>query len=108
MIGMLCNGRFTVVVRGASILEKPDDATHARTMLKSLSGASHQVVTGVCLITASQQGPAYAVDVTKLNVIRFQSPFSKAPTLSSAFSATTTLMITSQQVNIASRVHRLY
>ena len=34
---------------------KPADADHARRMLRELSGKTHQVVTGVCLKTASEQ-----------------------------------------------------
>jgi septum formation protein len=45
------SGRFflgsdTVVVRDGKILGKPADAADARTMLRSLSGRSHEVVSG--------------------------------------------------------------
>lgn len=39
----------TVVVRGEEILEKPKDAADARRMLRELSGATHQVMTGLCI-----------------------------------------------------------
>jgi len=41
----------TVVVVGEEVLGKPADANEARDMLQSLSGRTHQVVTGVCLAT---------------------------------------------------------
>jgi septum formation protein len=39
----------TVVVLGDEILEKPKDAADARRMLRELSGATHQVMTGLCI-----------------------------------------------------------
>lgn len=39
----------TVVHRGDRIFEKPTDAADARAMLALLSGASHEVTTGVCI-----------------------------------------------------------
>ncbi len=39
----------TIVVLGEEILEKPKDKTEAKRMLTSLSGASHYVITGVCI-----------------------------------------------------------
>ena len=40
-------GADTVVVLGGRVLCKPRDASHARKMLRSLSGRSHRVLTGV-------------------------------------------------------------
>jgi septum formation protein len=40
----------TTVVIGQSILEKPSDASEARDMLNQLSGRTHAVLTGVCLL----------------------------------------------------------
>lgn len=42
----------TVVVVDNQILNKPADALEARVMLQKLSGRSHQVITGVCLLSA--------------------------------------------------------
>lgn len=42
----------TIVVKDEHILEKPADADHAMTMLRQLSGRSHEVITGVCLLQA--------------------------------------------------------
>lgn len=41
----------TVVIRDNTILNKPQDADEARAMLRSLSGRSHRVRTGVALLT---------------------------------------------------------
>ena len=40
----------TVVVQGDRILGKPEDEAEAREMLKSLSGSTHAVLTGICLL----------------------------------------------------------
>ena len=42
-------GADTVVVLGEQVLGKPRDPRHARTMLQSLSGRSHRVLTGVAV-----------------------------------------------------------
>ena len=39
----------TIVVAGGEILGKPRDADHAKAMLRALSGARHEVITGVAL-----------------------------------------------------------
>jgi septum formation protein len=46
----------TVVAYQGHILEKPDDAAHAKRMLEMLSGGSHQVHTGVALATPAADG----------------------------------------------------
>jgi septum formation protein len=43
-------GADTVVSLGQEILGKPNDAQHARRILASLSGTTHQVITGVALV----------------------------------------------------------
>src|ERR1051326_7312148 len=43
-------GADTVVVVDEHLLEKPADANDAARMLRLLSGRTHQVITGVCLI----------------------------------------------------------
>lgn len=45
-------GADTVVVAGGEILEKPADRRHAAGMLRTLSGRSHEVITGICLRAA--------------------------------------------------------
>ena len=39
----------TIVVAGEDVLGKPEDAEHARRMLRRLSGTAHEVITGVAL-----------------------------------------------------------
>jgi septum formation protein len=45
-------GADTVVVIDEHLLEKPRDEHDAARMLRLLSGRTHQVITGVCLVTA--------------------------------------------------------
>jgi len=45
----------TVVIVGDEILGKPVDETDAVRMLQLLSGRTHQVTTGVCLLTAEKE-----------------------------------------------------
>ena len=58
--GHLVLGADTIVVAGGEILGNPRDAADAVRMLRMLSGASHQVITGVCLVRA----PAELVALT--------------------------------------------
>ena len=44
----------TIVVLAETILGKPADDADARRMLRSLSNASHEVITGVCLRDADR------------------------------------------------------
>lgn len=44
----------TVVVLDGDVLEKPVDECEARSMLQSLSGRRHQVLTGFCYLKAEQ------------------------------------------------------
>lgn len=44
----------TIVVVDDEILGKPKDAADARRMLRTISGRTHKVVTGVCLATATE------------------------------------------------------
>jgi len=48
-------GADTIVVIDNSILGKPRDAADAGRMLRLLSGRTHKVVTGVCLVTPSMR-----------------------------------------------------
>jgi septum formation protein len=47
-------GADTVVVIDAEILGKPPDAADAARMLRLLSGRTHQVITGVCLVASAR------------------------------------------------------
>lgn len=44
-------GADTIVVTGDEILGKPKDSADAARMLRKLSAQSHEVITGVCLLT---------------------------------------------------------
>lgn len=77
----------TVVVVAGEILGKPKDNADAHRMLQLLSGRTHQVTTGVCLTTQSEQRVfAVTTDVTfkKLTVeeidyyINTYKPYDKA------------------------------
>jgi len=46
-------GADTSVILGDKILGKPEDKSEAREMLTALSGRSHKVITGVCVMTMS-------------------------------------------------------
>ena len=59
-------GADTVVVRDAVVLGKPRDSRDLRRMLESLSGRSHQVLTGVCLIDREPDGRLPDVELTGL------------------------------------------
>ncbi len=45
----------TVVIAGNRILGKPSDEDDARQMLHSLSGQTHKVITGVCIMTRDRR-----------------------------------------------------
>ena len=55
----------TIVALGAKPLGKPVDATDARRMLRALSGKTHQVATGVCIVQNAQVSSF--VDITDVN-----------------------------------------
>jgi septum formation protein len=54
-------GADTTVVAGGKMLGKPADPAEARSMLWTLSGARHEVLTGICLRTGSARVRDYAV-----------------------------------------------
>ena len=58
----------TIVVSGQKVLGKPRDEKEAVTMLKCLSGSSHQVMTGVCLVCYQGTLPRIfqGVEITKV------------------------------------------
>ena len=57
----------TIVWLEDEVLGKPANATEARAMLSKLSGKKHQVITGVCLTTASWQKSFAAVSEVKFS-----------------------------------------
>lgn len=55
----------TIVYVNGEVLGKPKDEADAERMLRTLSGRTHQVITGVCLTTATfQRAFAAVTDVT--------------------------------------------
>jgi septum formation protein len=56
----------TVVAPSGEILEKPADAADAARMLRLLSGATHQVITGVAVVSCS--GVETAAEVTHVTM----------------------------------------
>ena len=62
--GALVLGADTVVVKDDQVLGKPADRAEAAAMLKTLSGACHQVLTGVALVCRCESFIASAVACT--------------------------------------------
>ncbi len=54
--GKFVLGADTIVVVDGEILGKPRDEADAMRMLRLLSGRTHQVITGVCLVGALRTG----------------------------------------------------
>lgn len=52
-------GADTIVIADEHILEKPHDADDATRMLRMLSGRTHQVSTGVCLLGPDNNGGSF-------------------------------------------------
>ena len=57
-------GADTVVVAGNEVLGKPADPADAARMLRALSGATHRVITGVCLVSAPDRVEAARSETT--------------------------------------------
>jgi septum formation protein len=62
--GSLVLGADTVVAINGEILEKPADAADAARMLRTLSGHTHRVITGVCLVRAPDAVLAWRHETT--------------------------------------------
>jgi septum formation protein len=62
--GSLVLGADTAVVVEADVLSKPVDAADAARMLRLLSGRSHRVLTGVCLVEAPRRIEAVQHETT--------------------------------------------
>jgi septum formation protein len=63
-------GADTIVVAGSRILGKPSSHEDAISMLKSLSGNWHEVMTGLCLIDAASRREKSAVAVSRVHFRR--------------------------------------
>src|SRR5512133_2600250 len=57
----------TAVVLGSTILGKPRDADDARRMLRHLSGARHEVLTGVCVLRGADEHSAVVTAEVQLD-----------------------------------------
>lgn len=57
----------TAVVLGSEILGKPRDADDARRMLRALSGATHEVLTGVCVRRGGRERTAVVAAEVRLD-----------------------------------------
>jgi septum formation protein len=62
-------GADTIVILEGKIYEKPNDRQHAIEMLTALSGKTHQVITGVCIL--SKQKEVVFSDTTKVSFNEF-------------------------------------
>lgn len=62
-------GSDTVVALGSDVLGKPEDAADAASMLRRLSGQTHRVISGLCLIGVPQ-GPVRSGVATTEVVMR--------------------------------------
>ena len=77
----------TIVWLNGEVLGKPGDETHAREILRKLSGQIHQVVTGVCLCTERKIRTFFSITDVEFKTlsaseidyyIREYKPFDKA------------------------------
>ena len=62
-------GADTCVLSQGEILGKPADQTEARRMLEMLSGRTHQVLTGLCLLTEHESFADVEITQVTMNVI---------------------------------------
>jgi septum formation protein len=64
-------GADTVVIKGDALFGKPCDREEAGLMLRSLSGTTHLVYTGICLIDTKNGRSVSGVDVAEVTFHRF-------------------------------------
>ncbi len=62
-------GADTCVLAQGEILGKPSDQTEARRMLEMLSGRTHQVLTGLCVLTEHESFADVVITQVTFNVI---------------------------------------
>jgi len=74
--GTLVVGGDTVVLDGARVLAKPNDAEDAVTMLLSLAGRTHVVLSGVAL--SGDHGTVSTVVSTSVRMSHFDEAFARA------------------------------
>ena len=61
----------TVVILGNQILNKPQDESEARQMLRALSGNTHRVRTGVAILAPDSSGQPQLYSFTDETVVKF-------------------------------------
>jgi septum formation protein len=66
-LGDVVLGADTVVVLDGEILGKPRDLEHASEMLRRLSGRTHEVLTGVCMLRGGKVGRCSFVESTRVS-----------------------------------------
>lgn len=71
--GALVVGADTVVVAGGRILGKPRGRADAARMLRRLSGRTHRVMTGVCLVVAPRRRRTLFCETTRVRFRRLRS-----------------------------------
>lgn len=59
----------TVVILEQEIIGKPEDAAHAKATLQKLSGKTHRVITGVCLLKGEEAQSFHSVTEVTFNTI---------------------------------------
>lgn len=64
--GNIILGADTVVVCDGAVLGKPVDAEDAKRMLAMLAGRTHQVITGVCVLTGGEVETAAEVTMVQM------------------------------------------
>jgi septum formation protein len=62
-------GADTIVVVDEEVLGKPQDEADAARMLRLLSGRTHQVITGVCLVKGRERQRAAEVTFVRFNTL---------------------------------------
>lgn len=60
----------TIVLAGGKVLGKPHDAKEASEMLRTLSGKTHQVITGVCIFTKKMRRTFHAMSEVTFATLR--------------------------------------
>lgn len=69
--GLLVIGADTLVSIDEEILEKPTNTEVAKSMLKKLSGKTHDVVTGICLLYTDDKNQIHIFNTHSLTKVEF-------------------------------------
>lgn len=66
-------GADTVVVAQGKILGKPSDVREARSMLRQLSGRTHEVLTGVAVLRVADGKELHHVETTRVHFVKLSA-----------------------------------